>query len=173
MLNKVMAHMLKGLMVHNQLCMGFRFLNLCGYAYQHKQHFLSEYNTYHALCDFYCRTYNRLPQKITSLEIPELIPSNWFNHVQADVDPSTKRSGIKKLMNAWIDWEKEAIEVFKEAYSSLINEGDINAAYYISELLRETSEELAGARSQLLDLESIDYDLSLIIDEQNRMMKND
>ena len=43
------SHMIKGLMIHDQLASAYKFLNLCGYSKCHEYHYFEESRTYRCL----------------------------------------------------------------------------------------------------------------------------
>ena len=104
--SKMAAHMVKGLMIHDQISSAYTFLNLCGYAKCHEFHYYDESYNYRCLQNYYLEHYHKLipEEKVSD---PNAIPDNWYKYTKSEVDVNTKRSGIKNLMKRWVDWEQE------------------------------------------------------------------
>lgn len=159
------AHMAKGLKIHNQLSNAFGFLNLHGYQKCHEYHFYEESNNYRDLNNFYIDNYNKLIVEEIEEKV-DIIPSNWYKHIKDDVDTNTKRAAIRDLFKVWIDWEKETKTLLEKDYKELYELNEIYGALKIAELIKDVSEELKNAHKQFINLDSIGYDISLIVDEQ-------
>lgn len=162
------AHMVKGLMIHDQLAAAYDFLNLCGYKKCHEYHYFMESCSYRCLQHYYIKHYHKLIPE-TSINNPQIIPSNWFKYAKSDVDTNTKRSAIRDLMKKWVDWEIEAKSLLEQSYKELYDQGEIGAALKIGCFLKDTSEELARAQEEQNNLESMGYDIVFIIEAQKRL----
>ena len=101
----------------------------------------------------------------------ELIPATWYKYSASAVDVGTKRSAIKDLITKWIDWEKETKKLYEEMYLELTNLREIAAAIQVEKLIQDVDDELHKAQKELLDLEAIGFDLTLIIDWQDKIKK--
>jgi len=161
----IATHMAKGLKVHNEIATAFCFLNLCGYQKCHEYHFFEESYNYRCLHNFYLDNYNKLIKE-NEIEEVNIIPANWYKHLKADVDANTKRAAIKDLAKAWVEWEKETKQLLEKLYKEAYDLGEVCAALKIGSLIQEVSQELQIAHSKQINLDSIGYDISLIIDEQ-------
>lgn len=164
--NKIAVHMRKGLDIHEQLVFIYNFLNLKGYKKCHEYHFFEETHAYRYLIDFYFDTYHKLIS-FDNLEKTQLIPATWYKHTKEDVDTSTKRNGVKEAMRHWVEWEKEAKKLWEESYQQLCELNEIYAAAKIMDFLKNTSEELNYAEAKQNCLESANYDMIYILDEQD------
>ena len=164
------AHMAKGLKIHNQLSNAFGFLNLHGYQKCHEYHFYEESNSYRDLNNFYIDNYNKLIVEEIEEKV-DIIPSNWYKHIKDDVDTNTKRAAIRDLFKTWIDWEKETKTLLEKDYKDLYELNEIYGALKIAELITDVSNELKDAHNQFINLDSIGYDISLIIDKQDELYK--
>lgn len=69
------AHMIKGLMVHDQMRDYYDFLNLKGYAKCHEYHYWEESKNYLCLKHYYFKHHNRLIKEMP-IENPKIIPSS-------------------------------------------------------------------------------------------------
>jgi len=88
------AHMVKGLMVHNQMVCYYEFLNLPGYAKCHEYHYLHENKNFLKLIHHYSKIHNKLIKE-NRVDDPELIPKSWYQYEKSDVDISTKKNAVK------------------------------------------------------------------------------
>ena len=157
-------------MIHDQLASGYGFLNLCGYQKCHEYHYFKESFSYRCLQNFYINTYHKLIPE-TSIENPHIIPESWYRHVKQDVDTSTKRSAIRDMMKAWVDWEEETTKILEVYYKDLYDQGEICAALKIADFLKDTSHELQYAQEKYLNLETSGYNIDSIIAEQKPLCK--
>lgn len=160
------AHMRKGVQMHNDLAYAFGFLNLLGYKKCHEYHMLEELHNYYEAKDFFLYNYSKMLID-ENYEPVEIIPANWYKHSREDVDVNTKRSAIKDLTKIWVEWEKETKKLLEEKYKELYEMGEVLCAIKIAEMIKEVSEELKLAQEKQINLDSIGYDISLIVDEQS------
>ena len=109
--------------------------------------------------------------EISALNIPEVIPEAWYKYSAQAVDVSTKRKAIKDLMTKWVEWEKNTKKLYEEMYLELTNLKEVAASIKVQEYIQDVDEELSEIQMELLNLEAIEYDLSLIIDWQDKLEK--
>lgn len=158
---KLDAHLIKGLMYHEQMADYFDFLNLHGYKRLHEYRYLDESANMRGLHRYYINHYDRI---IPESEIvnPRSIPSNWYDHIRADVTASEKKEFIRKAFESWVRWETETKELYQEAYCELCEVGEIAAACKIKEMLSDVDQELKKACRMKLSLDMVNYDLNTI-----------
>lgn len=168
--SNILTHMAQGLVIHNRMSNLFGFLNLCGYQECQKYHYYEETHNYRCLQDFILKHLNKMIQESLPTE-PDIIPSNWYNYKKMEVDINNKRSAIKELFKKWVEWEEETKSLFELSYQQSLELGEINAAIKIAELVKDVSDELAYAREQQINLESMGYDIVYIIDQQPELFK--
>lgn len=166
----ICARMAKGIMIHNQLSNAFGFLNLHGYQRCHEYHYYEESRNYRELQNYYINEYLKLIP-IQNIENVEVIPSNWFKHIQLDVDTNTKRKSIKELTEIWINWEKETKQTLTNYYKELFDMKEICAALKVKEFLEDVDNELMVAQKKYINLEAIGYDIVSIVEEQENLYK--
>ena len=164
------AHMIKGLMIHDQIATAYGFLNLCGYKKCHEYHYFEESYNYRCLQDFYLNTYHKLiPEE--KIENPAVIPSSWYKYSKIDVDANTKRSAVRDMMKKWVDWEQDTKTFLESSYKQLYDQNEICAALKIAALLKDVSKEWQYASEKHINLETSGYDISAIIAEQQPLCK--
>ena len=87
------------------------------------------------------------------------------------VDVGTKRNAIRELMTKWIDWERSTKKLYQEMRHELASLNEFAAASYIDELINDVSAELRHAEKKFIYLETIGYDIVLIVDHQEELYK--
>ena len=78
----------------------------------------------------------------------------------------TKKKAIRTGLNKWRDWEADTKIMYERYVSDLISEGHISDAMFIEHFLHDVDKELTKVDSYLLNKESAEYDMPLIISEQ-------
>ena len=167
--SRLMAHMKKGLEVHDQFTIIFKYLNLRGYSKCQEYHYFEENIGYCRLRNFYLQHYNKIIAFENKMDNVDLIPSTWLKYERMAVDTSTKRTAIRDIFKKWVDWETETKLLYESSYKELYNLGEIAAALEVGRFVTDVSQELVRAREKLMDLESYGYDIVEIIDEQERL----
>ena len=166
--SKLAAHLAKGLCYHNQFTSIYGFLNFEGYQKWQEYRFLEESKNYRALQNFYLQYYNKILIE-DDYEKPHLIPSSWTKYKKVEVDIGTKRSTLREMMKTWIDWEEETVQLLSKDYKELNDAEDFYGSFYIKEMLKETEKELEEARTEYISLETIGYDINVIVPEQKSL----
>lgn len=165
---KIKAHMLEGMVMHDEMARYYSFLNLKGYEKCHEYHYAEETKNYRNLCRYYMEHHNTFIPHLP-MNQPDVIPEGWRNAKRKDVDKGTKQAGVKAGMSKWVEWEKKTKELFSDMYFSLVEIGEAAAAEEIARYVRDVDDELKCAESKHLTLESIGYDLSTIVSEQDML----
>ena len=162
---EISAHMIKGLMIHDQLANYYDFLGLEGYKRCHEYHYLAESCAFRGLNRYFINHHNMLiPEE--PVENPNIIPANWYRYKRQNVDAGTKRTAVKNGLTQWVTWEQETKQLYERMYKELIELGEVASAMKIKELICDVDCELKKAERYLLNKEAIGYDLSIIIAEQ-------
>ena len=164
---RICNHMCEGVQFHNEMDQAFQFLGLWGYAKKQREHYYEESKAYKKLQHYYMSHYFRL-LPAGEEDKKELIPASWYKYSASAVDIGTKRSAIKELYGKWIEWEKDTKKLYEEMYLELTNLREIAAAIQVEKLIKDVDDELHKAQKELLNLEAIEFDLTLIIDWQDR-----
>lgn len=163
--NTIAAHMEKGVRIHKAMMQAYDFLALKGYSKCQEYHYIEETNNYLNLLHYYMITYQKLIEVKEPIEI-DIIPASWYKHTREDVDNNTRRSAIKELMIKWVQWEKSTKTLLQQMYRELDALNEVAAAMYVKNCIEEVESELQNAQQKQLELETINYDLVEIIDEQ-------
>ena len=164
--SRLSAHMIKGLMTHEQLANYYDFLGLKGYKRCHEYHYLDETCGYRKLCRYFINHHNRLVP-YSDVDNPDVIPQSWYRYSRQDVDPNTKSNGVRNGVNIWVDWEKETKHLYEEMYTELINIGEVASAMEIKKFICDVDKELKKAERKQLELKAVDYSLEYIMQCQH------
>ena len=158
-------HMIKGLMVHEQMANYYDFLGLGGYKRCHEYHYMKETCSYRSLCRYYINHFNKLIPD-SEIENPKIIPDSWYNYTRQDVDPSTKKNAVKNGLVTWYEWERDTKILYEKMYKELMNIGEVAAASKVHCFLMDTDDELKKVERYMLDKMATNYDINGIIAEQ-------
>lgn len=163
---KINSHMIKGLMVHEQLANYYDFLCLEGYTRCHEYHYLCESLSFRSLNRYYVNHHNKLiPEE--KVENPDIIPSSWYRYERQDVDTNTKRNAVKNGVEIWVNWETETKKLYEQMYKELINIDEVASACKIKELICDVDKELKMAQRHHINKMSADYNILDIVEEQD------
>lgn len=162
------SHMIKGLMLHDQMSDYYDFLSLRGYKRCHECHYKTEMRGYRKLHRYFINHYGKLIEE-GRVDDPQAIPSSWYRYTRKEVDANTKRSAVRTGVEKWIAWEKETKSKYEDAYRELVNMGEEAAAIFMQDYIKSVDCELKMAERKALDLEAVDYSLGFIVGEQTRI----
>ena len=167
---KLSAHMIKGMMIHDQMANYYDFLGLKGYKRCHEYHFLKETLNYRSL-NRYCINHHNILIPEEKIEDPALIPESWFAHIRSDVDVTTKQNGVRSGLTKWVEWERDTKKLYEQMYKELIAIDEVAGAMKIQEFICDVDQELKKAERYWLNKEATNYDMTMIIEEQDRKHK--
>ena len=167
---KIGAHLRAGVKYHSEMMKIFEFMGFWGYAMEQRYHHYEEEQAcirfQHYFASHYFHMIGGEDEKI-----PEVVPSSWYKYSAQAVDIGTKRSAIKDLFGKWIEWEKNTKKLYEEMYQELTNLREVAAAIQVEKLIKDVDEELSQVQKQVLNLEAIGYDMTLIVDWQAALKK--
>ena len=161
-------HMIKGIMLHQDLANYYDFLNLCGYKECHEYHYFEQSRGYREMYHYYVEHFNKLIQK-ERVEREQVIPSSWYKHTTSDVDGSSKKQYVQTGMELWLNWEKGTKVLLEDAYKELIDIGQIAAAIFLEEYICDVNKEISCVNKEISKLKSVNYDMVFIMDQQKEM----
>ena len=75
------------------------------------------------------------------------------------------------MMNKWVTWERDTKKLYQEMRQELYNLGEVAAASEIDCFIADVDDELVHAEKKLIKLETIGYDIGIIIGWQQPMYK--
>lgn len=168
MFSDISAHFVRGMMFHDQMADYYDFLQLRGYKRCHEYHFKAESCNYRKLHRYYLNHYNKLIPE-TRVDDPQAIPDSWYKYARSDVDTQTKKNAISTALDKWVEWESDTKSMLERVYCELINLGEVATAMFIEEFIKDVDCELKYAERKRLDLMSIGYDMTYILEEQKRL----
>ena len=159
------THMIKGVMIHEQMANYYDFLNLHGYKRCHEYHMMKEMCSHRSLCRYYINHYNKLIPE-DEFDTPAFIPESWYSHVRQDVDTATIKTSVKTGLVKWVEWERDTKALYQQMYSELIALNEIASAMKVKEFICDVDCELKKAERYLLSKEAVGYDIVMIVSEQ-------
>lgn len=165
------THMIQGMMVHEQLMNSYRFLSLPGYAKCHEYHYLEETIGHIRLLEFATNRYDFLisPGKPND---PDIIPEHWYyNERRQGIPIEQKVEAIAASFDEWIRWESETLQLYKDSYTYLLSANEIDVAEFVKDYIVDVSSELIFAKNEQLAKESMNYDMTSIVEEQEAYEK--
>lgn len=165
--SKILQHMIKGLMFHEQMSNYYDFLGLKGYKRCHEYHYLEENCAMRTLNRYFINHHNKLIPKL-DVSDPEIIPNSWYKYSRQDVDNGTKKNAVKNGLTLWREWETETKELYEKMYKELIDIDEVASAMKIKELICDVNCELKKVERYQLNKKATDYDLIDIIEEQHK-----
>lgn len=164
------SHMVRGLMVHDQLADYYSFLGLEGYRMEHEHQYLSESKAFRDLCYYYVSHYDAL-LPLGKAEDPQIIPSSWYKYTRFDVDTNTKRNGVQEGFDTWRNWETDSRRLYGELAKNLYDLGEISAYQFVTSLVQMVDAELQEVVNTTLLLSGTNYDMTYISEVQEKLME--
>ena len=162
------SHMVKGVMVHQELSWYYDMLNLHGYKRCHEYHALKEMRGMQKLHRYFINHYNRLIEE-EQIDNPDVIPASWYRYTRQEVDTNTKRNAVKSGIERWVSWEQETKTMYEKAYKDLMDLGEVAAAKKICCYIHDVDCELKWAQRKHINLVSADYSIGYILGEQDHL----
>lgn len=162
------AHMVKGLMLHDQMADYYDFLNLHGYKRCHEYHAKCEMEGYRHLHRYYINHFHRLVEE-DNVPNPDAIPASWYRYSRQEVDTGTKRTAVKAGIEKWVAWEKETKSFYERMYHELEEAGEIASANFLCGYIKAVDKELKWAERKHIDLATVDYDIGYIMGQQDHL----
>ena len=165
---KLKAHMLEGIVFHDEMARYYGFLNLKGYEKCHEYHYAEESKAYRDLCRYYLSRFHEFIP-VEPMNRPNVIPESWYKATMKDVDKGTKQSGVKSGIEKWVEWEKKTKSLYQDMYLSLIEIGEPAAAMKVACYVKDVDMELKYAEMKHITLEGIGYDLPTVVSKQDEL----
>ena len=164
---KLLEHMAQGIAFHKQAMEYFSFLTLPGYKKCQEYHYYEEISNCRKLYDYYLDNYRRLI-KYAAASPQDLINPNMYKYARENINTNDKRATTRTIMKQWVAWETETKQLFEKSYKEI---EDPAAALKILQLLKEVENELRDATNKYIQLETVDYDIIFIEEEQAALHK--
>lgn len=168
--DKIFTHMNNGIAFHNEVSKAYSFLGLFGYAHCHTYHAMEEFKEYIRL-SYFCNDYYHKMNRAEVIIPPDIVPDSWYKYTMREVDNGTRKNAIRELSEKWVAWEKETKKLYQAAHKELEELGEIAAVIEIDKYIEDVSKELAYAEKELLQLETVGYDMSFIMKRQKKLYK--
>lgn len=164
-LTELKARSIEGVMFHDKMREYFLYLGLHGYAAMHSFHETEERLGAEKLTDYFmAQNGSLIPDK--ALTAPDVIPAQWYRMRRQDTDAQWRRRAVRDGMTAWRDWEKSTAVLLKDIIFRLASENETTYSRIAEQKLSDVESEIAGVEEIIFDLESIEYNLPIIIEKQ-------
>ena len=160
--------MLKGLRYHDEMAKAYEFLGLRGYSKCQDYHQIEELKNYREFSHYYASRFFKILSADTITELG-IIPNTWYKYSSQAVDNTTRKTAIKELMTKWQNWEQDTKKLYQKMYAELTNLSEVAAAIQIGKYLQDVDKELKEIQQEILFLESINYNLEIIMPEQSTL----
>lgn len=164
------SHMIKGMMVHEQLMNTYLFLGLNGYAKCHEYHYISETKGYIRLSNYKLEHYGSLIKQ-GPFEIPEIIPESWFGFTRSAVDSETRHKAMVAALEEWIKWERQTRELYVVAFEELMQQNQVATAEFVKSYILDVEDELVYATNEKIHKSSMGYDIVSVVEEQDELSR--
>ena len=80
----------------------------------------------------------------------------------------TKQTAVKTGIETWVEWERDTVNLCQTLYNELVKNNDIVSAEKVKELMCETQEELCEAEQYHLNKLATNFNMTYIIEEQEK-----
>lgn len=164
-------HMAKGVAYHGEFAKAYDFLGLWGFSECHSYHQFEEAYNYRRFYHYYATHYFKLIPLDEDTKKIDIIPVTWYKYSSQAVDNSTRKTAVKDLMNKWVEWERSTKKLYQEMRRELLALDEADAARKLDIYIHEVSTELHDVEKQIIQLESIGYDLITINEWSDKMKK--
>lgn len=161
----IASHMIKGMMVHEQLMNSYQFLGLAGYATCHEYHYISESKGYADLCKYAIEHFSFICTA-SKVDDPGIIPNSWRESVRESVTKEVRSKALRSALQEWINWEMETVKLYSGFYTKLISMEEIPAADFVEHYILDAEKEATFAKDELNKKMAIDFDIVSIMEEQ-------
>ena len=158
--------MIKGMMIHENLANYYDFMGLKGYKKCHEYHFMSETCGFRKLNKYFINHHNYLIPDV-DIETPQVIPESWYRVSRLEVDAPTKKSAVKNGLTMWHTWERETKKLYERMYKELLALDEVASAMFIKCYVHDVDDELKCVEKYMLNKQTVDFDLNMIISEQD------
>ena len=149
---RLKAHMLEGLVFHDEMVRYYGFIHCDDLKKEHECHYEDETGGYRKLGEYYMRHYNMLiPTE--PMERPDVIPESWYRYARQDVDTQTRNNAMRVGMKKWVEWERATKQLYQDMWVELTGLGEIASACMLEHYIRDVDGELKCAEEKLMSLD--------------------
>lgn len=141
---KVKAHMLEGMVFHDEMVRYYGFLNCDDMRREHECRYEDETKGYRKLGDYYMNHYNMLIP-IEPMERPDIIPESWYRYMRQDVDTGTRNNAKEIGARKWVEWERQTKKLYEDMWKELVDIKEIASAKFLSHYISAVDDELTCA----------------------------
>lgn len=154
------------LAVHRELSDVFWFIGMPGYALLNEYQLIDEGMTQRRIKRYITSTYHAFTPDVLpkSANITEPLLGGK-NRKKLTMDESWKI--IKEAFHIYQDWEESALKEYQRIAADLLANGDVSAFNFVGEeILKPVKSELVYVTDKVIELNSMNWDMSQIVAEQ-------
>lgn len=156
------------LMFHIQMADYFDFLGLIGYKRLHTHQYLCETKENIHIREYYINHHGKLLPGTFSGEV-KVIPMAWLTANRMSVGRATKQKAVEDGFNQYYEWESETKAVYEKYSTALRENGCAADAIFVDKLVEDVGKELENVECIILELISVGYDMSYIVESQKEI----
>lgn len=164
------AHMLKGIMFHNDMADYFNFMGYKGFKRMQEYAFICENLEYRRLNRYAINHLGALiPKTNTSAETH--IPSALYTMSRENMDSNAHKNALEIIFDAWCSWEYETKKYYERLYNELFELNEIACCEYLMCLIDKVDKEQKIVDDLRVKLKSVDYNLECVLSMQEHLHK--
>jgi hypothetical protein len=152
---KVLQRQTEGLMYHDQMSDYYAFLKLDVLKHLHKHQAKEELDNLRKMKCTFIDTFGMLP--FYSAGDPKVIPVEWKNKTNAEIDETTLKMLIKSSITNYVAWEKATCEIYKEVAHTLHENMHFPLYRHVCDLIEEVQKEIIKAEDMVVNAASYNY----------------
>ena len=150
----------------------FDFMAIKGYKRLHQYQSLIENMTREKLKKFYRNNHNKMLKEWDVTQI-SIIPEKWLDATREDVTPPMRKEMTSKLMQMYVNWEKESVKFYEKCAEELLKMGYTDDELYIEKMVViPTRKELKCIMREYLEIKGMNFDDVALFDRQQKIHDN-
>lgn len=167
--NELVKHKVEGVMFHIDMANIMDFMGLCGFKREHEYHALKEFADMRGIERYAINHINYMPNANGANRVVDVIPSGWYNANRFQVNESDRRNKVRELYSKWKDWECDTKCFLEKSFKELVEIGAIASANKVNKLIFDVDMELKHLEREMIEYNSIGYDMVYIMEKQQEM----
>ena len=162
---KLSGVLIENMMKHEQLADAMDFLGFKGLKRWSEYNYFKDSAELRSIHRYSVNHFNKMIYD-KNIPAPQIIPASWEGATRQQVDTSTRKKYLRQMMYDWHEWEVATREKYQTWYKQLIDEGHINAAYKVMDLIKCNEKEIKCLERKLIEYESVEWDMPYIMFQQ-------
>lgn len=151
--------------LHRELADLFWLTYMPGYALWMEYQWLDEGLTQRKIKRFITSTYHVfMPDVLPESNSSITALTSGINRKKMDQAKSWET--LQTAFNKYMKWEEETLNVYQECAAKLLESGEISSFNFLGEIIKEVKAELVYISDKIIELNSMDWDMTQIVAEQ-------